>query len=100
MRCRPPRLPPATSSACCLAPHPAPYCSSQGLQNALAAGADEVAIFTAASEAFNRRNTNCGIDESLRRYAAAAATAAAIEVAAAAAAAAIAGMQQLQQQYQ
>src|SRR5690606_9912411 len=32
-------------------------------------GADEVAVFTAASEAFNRRNTNAGIDESLERFA-------------------------------
>jgi hydroxymethylglutaryl-CoA lyase len=41
----------------------------QGYERALAAGADEVAVFTAASEAFNRRNTNAGIDESLERFA-------------------------------
>lgn len=40
----------------------------KGLENALAAGAGEVAVFTAASEAFNRRNTNAGIDESLQRF--------------------------------
>ena len=33
----------------------------QGFENALKAGATEVAIFTAASEAFNRRNINCSI---------------------------------------
>ncbi|MEN1928466.1 hydroxymethylglutaryl-CoA lyase [Luteimonas sp. MJ250] len=41
----------------------------QGYERAHAAGADEVAVFTAASEAFNRRNTNAGIDESLARFA-------------------------------
>ncbi len=41
----------------------------QGYQRARAAGAQEVAVFTAASEAFNRRNTNAGIDESLQRFA-------------------------------
>lgn len=39
----------------------------QGLERALAAGADEIAVFTAASEAFNRRNINAGVDESLAR---------------------------------
>ena len=41
----------------------------QGYERARAVGADEVAVFTAASEAFNRRNTNAGIDESLQRFA-------------------------------
>lgn len=41
----------------------------QGYERAHAAGVDEVAVFTAASEAFNRRNTNAGIDESLERFA-------------------------------
>src|SRR5690554_393438 len=41
----------------------------QGYERALAAGAAEVAVFTAASETFNRRNTNAGIDESLERFA-------------------------------
>jgi hydroxymethylglutaryl-CoA lyase len=40
-----------------------------GYARAVAAGAREVAVFTAASEAFNRRNTNAGIDESLQRFA-------------------------------
>lgn len=42
--------------------------NEQGYLRARAAGADEVAVFTAASEAFNRRNTNAGIDESLERF--------------------------------
>ena len=36
---------------------------------ALAAGADEVAVFVAATEAFSKRNINCSIDESLERAA-------------------------------
>jgi hydroxymethylglutaryl-CoA lyase len=40
----------------------------RGLERALAVGADEVAIFAAASETFSHKNINCGIDESLRRY--------------------------------
>ncbi len=40
----------------------------QGLERALDAGADEVAVFTAASEAFSRKNINCGIAESLQRF--------------------------------
>ena len=42
--------------------------NDQGYERARAAGADEVAVFTAASEAFNLKNTNAGIDESLRRF--------------------------------
>jgi len=41
----------------------------KGYERAVAAGATDVAVFTAASEAFNRRNTNAGIDESLERFA-------------------------------
>ena len=41
----------------------------QGLERAIAAGADEVAIFAAASETFSRRNINQSIDESLAAYA-------------------------------
>lgn len=41
----------------------------QGLERALAAGADEIAVFTAASDAFNRKNINCDITESLVRLA-------------------------------
>ncbi|PJK09659.1 hydroxymethylglutaryl-CoA lyase [Lysobacteraceae bacterium NML95-0200] len=41
----------------------------QGYERARAVGVQEVAVFTAASEAFNRKNTNAGIDESLQRFA-------------------------------
>ena len=40
----------------------------RGFERALAAGADEVAIFAAASEAFSRKNINCSIAESLQRF--------------------------------
>ena len=39
-----------------------------GLDAALAAGAEEVAVFAAASEAFSRKNINCTIRESLERF--------------------------------
>jgi hydroxymethylglutaryl-CoA lyase len=39
----------------------------QGLERAIAAGAEEIAVFTAASETFNRKNINASIDESLAR---------------------------------
>ncbi|WP_028917759.1 hydroxymethylglutaryl-CoA lyase [Pseudoxanthomonas sp. J35] len=42
--------------------------NEQGYERARAAGADEVAVFTAASESFNRRNTNASIDESIARF--------------------------------
>lgn len=42
--------------------------NEQGYERARAVGADEVAVFTAASEAFNRKNTNAGIDESIERF--------------------------------
>ncbi|MDX3932365.1 MAG: hydroxymethylglutaryl-CoA lyase [Stenotrophomonas sp.] len=42
--------------------------NAQGYDRALAAGVQEVAVFTAASETFNRTNTNAGIDESLARF--------------------------------
>lgn len=41
----------------------------QGLERALAAGVQQIAIFTAASETFCHRNMNCSIAESLDRYA-------------------------------
>jgi hydroxymethylglutaryl-CoA lyase len=41
----------------------------QGFERAAAAGADEVAIFAAASEAFSHKNINCSIAESLQRFA-------------------------------
>jgi hydroxymethylglutaryl-CoA lyase len=40
----------------------------QGYERARAAGADEIAVFTAASEAFNRKNINASIDESIERF--------------------------------
>jgi hydroxymethylglutaryl-CoA lyase len=41
----------------------------KGFDLARAAGAREIAVFTAASETFNRRNTNATIDESFDRFA-------------------------------
>lgn len=41
----------------------------KGFEAALAAGADEVAIFGAASEGFSQKNINCSIAESLERFA-------------------------------
>jgi hydroxymethylglutaryl-CoA lyase len=40
----------------------------KGLEAARAAGATEVAVFGAASEAFSRKNINCTIAESLERF--------------------------------
>jgi hydroxymethylglutaryl-CoA lyase len=40
----------------------------QGYDRARAVGAEEVAVFTAASEAFNRKNINASIDESIERF--------------------------------
>lgn len=42
--------------------------NEKGYQRARAAGADRIAVFTAASEAFNRKNINAGIDESIERF--------------------------------
>ncbi len=42
--------------------------NEQGYERARAAGAQEVAVFTAASEAFNRKNINASIDESIERF--------------------------------
>ena len=42
--------------------------NEQGYERARAAGAQEVAVFTAASEAFNLKNTNASIDQSLERF--------------------------------
>ncbi len=43
--------------------------NQQGYERARAAGATEVAVFTAASEAFNMKNTNATIEQSLARFA-------------------------------
>ncbi|MCG9719757.1 hydroxymethylglutaryl-CoA lyase [Shewanella sp. Isolate7] len=40
----------------------------KGLELALDAGADEVAIFGAASQSFSQRNINCSIEESIERF--------------------------------
>ncbi len=40
----------------------------KGLESAIAAGADEVAVFGAASESFTQKNINCSIKESLERF--------------------------------
>ena len=40
----------------------------QGYARAVAARADEVAVFGAASESFTRKNINCSIEESLERF--------------------------------
>jgi hydroxymethylglutaryl-CoA lyase len=42
--------------------------NEQGFDRALAAGATEVAVFSAASEAFNKKNINASIDESIERF--------------------------------
>ncbi|MBT8457279.1 MAG: hydroxymethylglutaryl-CoA lyase [Rhodobacteraceae bacterium] len=41
----------------------------RGFEGAVAAGADEVAIFGSASEGFSQANINCSISESLARFA-------------------------------
>jgi len=40
----------------------------KGFEAALAAGAEEIAVFGAASEAFSQKNINCSIAESLARF--------------------------------
>ena len=40
----------------------------QGYERARAVGVTEVAVFSAASEAFNRKNINASIDESIERF--------------------------------
>ncbi len=40
----------------------------QGLEAAIKAGCDEVAVFGAASESFSQRNINCSIRESVERF--------------------------------
>jgi hydroxymethylglutaryl-CoA lyase len=42
--------------------------NEQGYARAREVGATEIAIFTAASEAFNRKNINASIDESIERF--------------------------------
>ncbi|AKS42568.1 hydroxymethylglutaryl-CoA lyase [Wenzhouxiangella marina] len=40
----------------------------KGYERARAVGAEEIAVFTAASEAFNQKNINCSIAESMERF--------------------------------
>ena len=42
--------------------------NEKGAEAALAAGAQALAVFTAASESFCRKNTNCSIAESIERF--------------------------------
>ncbi|MFN2286741.1 MAG: hydroxymethylglutaryl-CoA lyase [Chromatocurvus sp.] len=42
--------------------------NSRGLERALAAHVDEVAVFAAASESFSQHNIRCSIDQSLQRF--------------------------------
>lgn len=39
----------------------------KGVERALDCGVNEIAVFSAASESFTQKNTNCSIDESLKR---------------------------------
>ncbi len=41
----------------------------KGFDGAVAGNADEILLFTAASEQFNQKNINCSIDESFERFA-------------------------------
>jgi len=40
----------------------------RGLESAIEAGVEEVAVFAAASETFSQKNTNCSIAESIERF--------------------------------
>ena len=40
----------------------------KGMQQAIASGVNEIAIFTAASESFTKKNINCTIAESIERF--------------------------------
>src|SRR5690625_3994465 len=42
--------------------------NAKGYERARAVGVEEIAVFTAASEAFNRANINASIEESLARF--------------------------------
>ena len=42
--------------------------NEKGMERALAAGVKEIAVFTAASESFNRKNINASIAESIERF--------------------------------
>lgn len=42
--------------------------NEKGLERALEVGVQEIAVFTAASETFNRKNINASIEESIQRF--------------------------------
>ena len=42
--------------------------NAKGMENAVAAGVKELAVFAAASESFSQKNINCSIAESLERF--------------------------------
>ncbi|MEO8431087.1 MAG: hydroxymethylglutaryl-CoA lyase [Acidobacteriota bacterium] len=48
--------------------YPALVPNEKGLERAVAAGVREIAVFTAASETFNRHNIHAGVDESIERF--------------------------------
>jgi len=48
--------------------YPALVPNLQGLERALSVGVLEIAVFTAASETFNRHNIHAGVDESIERF--------------------------------
>ena len=52
----------------------------QGFDAAIQAGASEVAIFAAASESFSKKNINCSIAESLKRFEPILSSASALEI--------------------
>ncbi|HMJ49407.1 MAG TPA: hydroxymethylglutaryl-CoA lyase, partial [Burkholderiales bacterium] len=40
----------------------------KGFEAALGAGVEEIAVFSAASETFSKKNTNCSVADGLRRF--------------------------------
>jgi hydroxymethylglutaryl-CoA lyase len=48
--------------------YPALVPNVRGLERAMESGVREIAVFTAASETFNRHNINAGVDESIERF--------------------------------
>ena len=48
--------------------YPALVPNLRGLERALESGVREIAVFTAASETFNRKNIRAGVDESIERF--------------------------------
>ena len=43
--------------------------NDRGMDGAVAAGVEEIAVFAAASESFSQKNINCSIEESFERFA-------------------------------